>query len=77
MIIPKTIDITIVWDDWAIGSNIYSMGRDEIIEVIYNYDLENDQPDLFSYFPVKVIKQWIWDVFAREPYEVVVETINY
>lgn len=74
---PKTIDITIIWDDWSHGCSVYSMGRHEIENIIENYGLGHNQPILFSYFSLSEIKRWIWDVFAREPYEIVVESITY
>ena len=72
---PKTIDITIVWDDWAHGSSLYSMGRDEIENIIHNYGLSKTQANIFSYIPVKTIRQWISDVFARDPHEIVIERV--
>ena len=74
---PKTIDLTLVWDDWAHGMSLYSLGQPEIEEIIHNYNLENEQANLFSYLPLEVLRQWVWDVFAREPHEVVVERIKY
>ena len=74
---PKTIDLTLVWDDWAAGMSMYSLGQPEIEEIISNYNLENEQSNLFSYLPLEVLRQWTWDVFAREPHEVVVERIIY
>ena len=74
---PKIIDITLVWDDWSIGMSMYSMGRGEIEEIIHNYNLENEQSNLFSYLPLEILRQWVWDVFAREPHEIVVERIIY
>lgn len=74
---PKTIDLTLVWDDWSHGVSMYSLGRPEIEEIISNYNLENEQSSLFSYLPLEVLRQWVWDVFAREPHEVIVERISY
>lgn len=74
---PKTIDLTLVWDDWTFGTSMYSLGQDEIEEIINNYNLENEQTILFSYLPLEILRQWVWDVFAREPHEVVVERIIY
>ena len=75
--VPKTIDLTLVWDDWAHGMSLYSLGRDEIEEIINNYNLENEQTNLFSYLPLEILRQWVWDVFAREPHEVIVERVTY
>ena len=74
---PKTIDLTLVWDDWTFGTSMYSLGRPEIKEIINNYNLENEQTNLFSYLPLEILRQWVWDVFAREPHEVIVERITY
>ena len=74
---PKIIDLTLVWDDWSSGMSMYSMGRDEIEEIIYNYNLANTQVDMFSYLPLEILRQWVWDVFAREPHKVIVERIKY
>ena len=74
---PKIIDITIIWDDWSTGMSMYSLAEPEIKEIIYNYDLRGVQEELFSYLPVEILRQWVWDVFAREPYQVVVERIIY
>ena len=74
---PKTMDLTLVWDDWTFGTSMYSLGLDEIEEIIHNYNLENEQADLFSYLPLEILRQWVWDVFAREPHEVIVERITY
>ena len=75
--LPKIIDLTLVWDDWSHGVSMYSMGRTEIEEILYNYDLRHTQANLFSYLPIEVLRQWVWDVFAREPHEVIVERIIY
>ena len=75
--LPKIIDLTLVWDDWSAGMSMYSMGQKEIEEILYNYDLRYAQANLFSYLPIEVIRQWVWDVFARELHEVIVERIIY
>lgn len=75
--IPKTIDLTLVWDDWASGISLYSLSQQEIEEIMYNYDLGHTQANLFSYLPLEILRQWVWDVFAREPHEVIVERITY
>ena len=72
---PRIIDVTIVWDDWAVGASVYSMGKAEIQEMIYNYNLAREQALLFSFVPLETIRQWVWDVFAREPHEVIVDRI--
>jgi hypothetical protein len=54
----------------------YSIYTSEIEEMVINYEKGN-QALLFSYVKVETIRQWLWDVFCREPEEVVVDEIKY
>jgi len=74
---PKEILMTIIWDDISISMSTYSMYTPEIQETIRNYGLENIQAELFTYLPIKFIRQWLGDVFAKDAYEIVVEQIFY
>ena len=74
---PKEILMTIIWDDISISMSTYSMYTPEIQETIRNYGLENTQAELFTYLPMKFLRQWLSDVFAKDAYEIVVEQIFY
>jgi len=74
---PIRIDLTIFWSPECDQSSFYSLYRHEIEEMIMNYELEEEQADLFTYVDVEVIRQWMWDVFCREPEEVIVDSIKY
>ena len=77
MIMPKAIEIAIIWGNPPMGTSNYTMYKAEIEEAINNYGLRNNQAHLFTYLPPEIIRQWLWDVFAREPHEVIVEQIYY
>jgi hypothetical protein len=74
---PKSILLTILWDDMHLSMSAYTMYSEEIEEAVDNYGLHNHQVLMFSHLPVETIRQWVWDVFAREPYEIIVENIFY
>lgn len=42
-----------------------------------NYELEEEQANLFTYVDVETIRQWMWDVFCREPEEIIVDSIKF
>lgn len=54
----------------------YDIMEVEIEEMAENYSYSG-QLDLFSYYPLEIIRQWLWDVFAREPCEVIVDAVEY
>jgi|GEM_PF-6956298 len=73
---PVRIDVTIFWTKDCDSMSYYSIYTSEIEEMVINYEKGN-QALLFSYVKVETIRQWLWDVFCREPEEVVVDEIKY
>ena len=70
---PERIDVTIYW---GLGSmSFHSMYRFEIEEMLQNYYC--DQALLFTFVDVEIIKEWLWDVYCKEPERVVVDSIKY
>ena len=74
---PKSILLTIIWDEFYTSMSAYTMYEEEIQETIRNYGLENIQAELFTHLPMKFIRQWLSDVFAKDAHEIVVEQIFY
>lgn len=73
---PKRIWVSIFWDDTRASMSNYDIMEVEIEEMAENYNYSG-QLDLFSYYPPEIIRQWLWDVFAREPYEIHVDGTEY
>lgn len=72
---PERIDITIFWGEGYDTMSFYTMYRTEIEEMIMNYYF--DQALLFTFVDIEIMKEWIWDVFCREPERIIVDTIKY
>lgn len=74
---PKSISLAIIWD--GLGFSSYVMHQKELEEMVDNYAhmIEGEQLNLFTHFPIEVMRQWVWDAFAREPKEVSVDQIVY
>jgi len=72
---PERIDLTIFWTPECDQTSFYTMYQVEIEEIILNYYF--DQALLFTFFDIEIIKEWIWDVFCREPEEIIVDSIKY
>ena len=72
---PERIDLTIFWAPDNDAMAFYSLYPAEIYEISMNYDV--DQINLFTFFDPEIIRQWIWDMFCREPNEIIVEEIIY
>jgi hypothetical protein len=72
---PLYITVLIKWEDSAYEETEYTLYRHELEEMWMNYDVE--QAWLFSYVDPKVIKEWLWDVFCRQPKEVKIEEIKF
>jgi len=73
---PKRIWVSIFWDETRASMSNYDIMEVEIEEMAENYNYSG-QLDLFSYYPLEIIRQWLWDVFAREPCEVIVDGVEY
>ena len=69
---PKEIWLTILWDEMSISMSSYTVTKMELEEMVDNYNHQG-QIDLFTYVPKEIMRQWLWDVYAREPYEIIVE----
>jgi hypothetical protein len=69
---PICIDIKIIWDK---NFSMYTLYRHEIEEMMMNYDIK--QPLLFTFVDPETIRQWMWDVFCREPKRIEIVEINY
>ena len=72
---PERIDVTIFWDEECVNSAFYCLYGAEIQEILMNYYC--DQALLFTFFHPEILKEWFWDVFCREPYEVEVDFIKF
>lgn len=72
---PVMINVTILWSPDNDQMSYYAIYKNELEEMIYNYNVI--QADLFTFVDTEVIRQWLWDVFCREPYEVIVDEIIY
>jgi hypothetical protein len=55
--------------------SFYTMYTQEIEEMIQNYYF--DQALLFTFVDTEIIREWVWDVFCREPVEIIIDTIKY
>ena len=55
--------------------SFHSMYSNEIEDMIINYYF--DQALLFTFVDTEIIKEWLWDLFCREPERIVVESIKY
>jgi len=55
--------------------SFYTMYRSEIEDILMNYHF--DQALLFTFIDIDIIKEWIWDVFCREPERIIIDTIKY
>lgn len=73
---PKRMWLSIFWDEHRTSMSNYDIMEMEIEEMSDNYKYEG-QLELFSYYPAEIIRQWLWDVYAREPYEVIVDSIEW
>ena len=70
---PERIDVTIFWGQGSMS--FHSMYRFEIEELLQNYYC--DQALLFTFVDPEIIKEWLWDVYCKEPERVVVDSIKY
>ena len=70
---PERIDVTIFWGHGSMS--FHSMYRFEIEEMLQNYYC--DQALLFTFVHPEIIKEWLWDIYCREPEEVVVDSIKF
>lgn len=75
MSLPSRIDLVIRWEKETDKISFYSLYRHEIEEILMNYCC--DQVLLFTYFHEEILKEWIWDIFCREPNEIIVDEIIY
>jgi len=73
MSLPSRIDLVIWWEEETDKISFYSLYRHEMEEILMNYYC--DQVHLFTYFHPEILKEWIWDIFCREPNEVIVDKI--
>ena len=71
---PSYIDIHITWPD-EYGHSDCRMARYEIEELVMNYN--QYQALLFSYVEPELLRQWLWDVYCREPDSVEVVKIKF
>ena len=72
---PQYIRVIIAWDPARIHTSDYVMYREEIEELMINY--EQDQALLFTFVELKYLLEWMWDVFCREPHNVKILEIKY
>ena len=72
---PEQIDMTIYWSNENQSMSFYTMYTREIGEMIQNYYF--DQALLFTFVDPEIIREWVWDIFCREPIEIIIDTIKY
>tara|TARA_R110000737_G_scaffold30577_2_gene49118 strand:- start:526 stop:747 length:222 start_codon:yes stop_codon:yes gene_type:complete len=72
---PEQIDMTIYWSNENQSMSFYTMYTREIGEMIQNYYF--DQALLFTFVDPEIIREWVWDIFCREPVEIIIDTIKY
>jgi len=72
---PEQIDMTIYWSNENQSMSFYTMYTHEIEEMIQNYYF--DQALLFTFVDPEIIREWVWDIFCREPVEIIIDTIKY
>ena len=72
---PERIELTIFWCPKYGSMSFYTMYRSEIEDILMNYHF--DQALLFTFIDIDIIKEWIWDVFCREPERIIIDTIKY
>jgi hypothetical protein len=72
---PERIDMTIYWSNKNQSMSFYTMYTREIGEMIQNYYF--DQALLFTFVDPEIIREWVWDIFCREPVEIIIDTIKY
>jgi hypothetical protein len=72
---PERIDMTIYWSNENQSMSFYTMYTREIGEMIQNYYF--DQALLFTFVDPEIIREWVWDIFCREPVEIIIDTIKY
>ena len=70
---PQRIDVTIFWENDSMS--FHSMYTTEIEDMIINYYF--DQALLFTFVDVEIIKEWLWDMYCKEPEKIVVDSIKY
>lgn len=71
---PKEILLSIFWDEECTSMSYYEMDEIEIEEMAENYEYTG-QLLMFSYFPIDIFKEWLWDVFAKQPHHIVIDQI--
>ena len=70
---PQRIDVTIFWGHGSMS--FHSMDPPEIEDMIMDYYF--DQALLFTFIDVEIIRQWLWDIYCKEPEKIVVDSIKY
>ena len=73
---PQRIDVTIYWSDELNSMSFYTMYKNEIEEMIYNYEV-GKQAHLFTHVSEQTLTWWVWDVHCLEPVAVIVDTIKF
>lgn len=71
---PSYLKLKITWPD-EYGHSVYVMARHEIEELLINYN--QTQALLFTFVEPELLKQWLWDVYCREPDNVEVTKIKF
>jgi|TARA_R110001599_G_scaffold261673_1_gene462085 hypothetical protein len=72
---PEKIDMTIYWLNRNQSMSFYTMYTQEIEEMIQNYYF--DQALLFTFVDIEIIREWVWDMFCREPESITIDAIKY
>jgi len=73
---PERIDITVFWTDECDRMSYISFYHADIEDMVFEY-WRGKQALLFTFIPIELIKEWIWDQYCLEPHEVVVDVIKY
>ena len=73
---PEQIDVTIVWTVEYDSTSYISFFHNDIIDIVTEYE-QGRQALLFTFVPLESLRQWIWDQYCREPFEVTIDAIKY
>jgi hypothetical protein len=73
---PERIDITVFWTPECDSMTYVSFYHTDIQDMVYEY-WQGKQALLFTFIPIELIREWIWDQYCREPEEIVIDVIKY
>jgi hypothetical protein len=72
---PSYINVTIIWDSRGESMSFYSISSWEMKDIVENYN--QVQAHLLYYVHPHLLKEWVWDIFCKEPYELTIDSIMF